>query len=58
VRKLFVERRDKLLKLGQRKGPNVFHKWLMQLATKVLEGEGEAAVAQMPEVSSLFALVC
>ena len=58
VRKLFVERRDELLKLGQWKGPNVFNKWLMQLATKVLEGEGEAAAAQMPEVSSLFALVC
>jgi hypothetical protein len=58
VRTLFVKRRDNLLKLGQWKEPNMFHKWLMQLAIKVLEGEGEAAAAQMPETSTLFAHVC
>ena len=57
VRKLFVERRDELLKLGQWKGPNVFQQWLMQLATKVLQGEDEAAAAQMPEVHSLLTFV-
>ena len=58
VRKLFVERRDKLLKLGQWEGPNVFQQWLMQLATRVLQGEDEAAAAQMPEVRSLLMFVC
>ena len=58
MRTLFVERRDEPLKLGQWKGPEGFHKWLMQLATKVLKCEGDSAVTQMPEVGSLFALVC
>ena len=58
VRKLFVERRDELLKLGQWEGPNVFQQWLMQLATRVLQGEDEAAAAQMPEVRSLLMIVC
>ena len=57
MRKLFVERRDELLKLGQWKGPNVFQQWLMQLATKVLQGEDEAAAAQLPEVHSLLTFV-
>ena len=50
VHKLYVERRDELLKLGQWKGPNVFQQWLMQLATRVLQGEDEKVAAQMPEV--------
>ena len=58
VRKLFVKRRDELLKLGQWQGPNVFQEWLMQLATGVLQGEDGAAAAQMPEVRSLFVYAC
>ena len=58
VHKLFVKRRDELLKLGQWEGPSVFQQWLMQLATRVLQGEDEAAAAQMPEVRSLLMIVC
>ena len=48
--KLYVERRDELLELGQWKRPNVFQQWLMQLATRVLQGKDETVAAQMPEV--------
>ena len=58
VRKLFVERRNELFKLGQCKGPNVFQQWLMQLASRVLQGEDEAAAAQMRKVRSLLMFGC
>ena len=59
VHKLFVQRRDELTKIGQWRGSNVFGKWLMQLALRVLQGDDEGTAAQqMPKVRSLLMFVC
>ena len=40
------------------RGSNVFGKWLMQLALRVLQGEDEGTAAQMPNMCSLLMFVC
>ena len=58
LHKTFVQRRDELAKIGQWRGLNVFGKWLMQLALRVLQSEDEGIAAQMPKVRSLLMSVC